>query len=167
MALSPDIKKAIRDEMSQFCLLAEQYESRWRYSQTRPFTGLGAAPQTWHTDDCSAYCALVFYWAGRHVRGGNMTDPLNQHYSGYGNTGTAYAYLKGHKINNDMKFYVGDMAIFWNGVRTVHMMICRKNGVEGTAIWSSFGSESGPSRRDSIYYHPSPLLGVYRHPALQ
>lgn len=169
MALDPNIKKLVRAEMTMFCTEAEKYESRWSYSQNRPFRGFGVAPQSWHIDDCSAYCSLVFYWASHHVRGGSMADPLGMHYSGWGNTGTAYSYLKNHKINNDMKFYVGDMAIFWNPSenRTVHMMVCRKNGEEGTAIWSSFGSQSGPNRRDSIYYHPSPLLGVYRHPALQ
>ena len=168
MPLDANIKKAVRDEMIAFCNLAEKYESRWSYSQNRPFKGFGAAPQTWHVDDCSAYCSLVFYWAMHHVRAAPMTDPLNYHYSGWGNTGTAYAYLKKHKIPNDNKFYVGDMAIFWNPSenRTVHMMICKKNGVEGTAKWSSFGSQAGPSERTSIYYHPSPLLGVYRHEAL-
>ena len=162
--LDPNAKKAFRAELATYLRTAEQYDYNWHYAQTRPYTGLGAAPQTFHTDDCSSYCALSFWWAGHHT-GHPVADPLNWHYSGYGNTQSAYEYLKAHHAPKD-KYRIGDMAIYGSASNTVHMMVCRKAGTGQTAVWSSFGREAGPEARDDIHYHPSALLGVYRHPAL-
>lgn len=162
--LAPTAKLEFRKELAAFCLQAEKYEARWHYSQRRPYTGLGDAPQTWHTDDCSSYCALVFWWAGHHT-GHAVADPLGEHYSGWGYTGTALAFLQTHHAPLD-KYRVGDLAIFGTPSDTVHMMVCRKDGTGDTAVWSSHGSEGGPKAITNVHYHPSPLLGVYRHPAL-
>lgn len=161
---TPTQKKAFRDELVRYCLEAERYESRWHYSQNRPYTGLGTAPQTYHLNDCSSYCALAFWWAGHHTAA-VAPDPLNYHYSGYGNTQSAYEYLRAHTAPQD-KYRVGDMAIYGTSSRTVHMTVCRKAGTGATAVWSSFGREAGPEGRQPVTYHPAPLLGVYRHPAL-
>ena len=142
MPLPPDVKKAVREEIISFCKLAEQYESRWHYTQNRPFHGFGSAPQTFHYNDCSGYASLIFYWASKHVRHGAMNDPLDYHYSGYGNTQTALAYLHPHHAPVD-KYRVGDMAIYGTASDTKHMTVCRKNGTGGSSIWSSFGQESG------------------------
>lgn len=164
--LTPNQKKEFRAEIVSFTKLAEQYEHRWHYDQRRPFTGIGAAPQTYHVDDCSAYCSLVFYWAARHTQNGvRVADPLDYHYSGYGNTQSAYEYLRAHKAPKD-KYRIGDMAIYGTTSKTVHMTVCRKAGTAQTAIWSSFGQEAGPEPRQPLGYHPAPLVGVYRHPAL-
>jgi len=162
--LDPNAKKAFRNELAAFCRTAEQYDYNWHYSQFRPYRGLGAAPQTYHTDDCSSYCALAFWWAGHHT-GHPVADPLAWHYSGYGNTQSAYNYLKAHNAPED-KYRVGDMAIYGTTWNTVHMMVCRKAGTGANAVWSSFGREAGPEGRTNIHYHPSPLVGIYRHPAL-
>ncbi len=58
------------------------------------------------------------------------------------------------------------MAIYGHASDTVHMTVCRKAGTGQSAIWSSFGQEAGPEARQPVSYHPSPLLGVFRHPAL-
>lgn len=164
MALTPTAKLRFREELAHFCVLAEQYESRWSYSQRRPYTGLGAAPTTWHTDDCSSYCALAFYWAGHHT-GHPVADPLGYHYGGYGNTQSSYEFLKAHRAPKD-KYRIGDMAIYGPSWDTVHMMVCRKAGTGKSAVWSSHGHTAGPEARTDIHYHPEPLLGVFRHPAL-
>jgi len=163
VALTPDNKKALRAAIASFCTEAERYESRWTYSQRRPFTGLGAAPQTWHTDDCSAYCALAFYFAMRESRV-IVSDPLGYRFSGYGNTGSAINYLDAHRAPQD-KYRVGDMAIYGQSRwATRHMTICRKAGSGDSSVWSSHGSQSGPDNR-TLHYR-SDLIGVYRHPAL-
>jgi hypothetical protein len=162
MALEPNQKLAFRQEVVAFCKLAEQYEARWHYTQRRPYTGLGTAPQTWHSDDCSSYCALVFWWAGHHT-GVSVADPLGYHYSGWGNTGSALSYLKSHNAPVD-KYRIGDMAIYGTASNTKHMMVCRKAGTSSTSVWSSFGQEAGPEQH-GLHYR-SDLVGAYRHPAL-
>lgn len=160
--LTPAQKKAFKDEIEHFCKLAEQYEGRWHYDQRRPYTGLGAAPQTFHTDDCSSYAALVYYWAMRHS-GAAVSDPLNYHYSGYGNTQSAIEYLDAHEISA-VNYRRGDMAIYGTHWNTKHMTVCRKYGTKTTSVWSSFGQEAGP-QAVKLHYR-NDLVGVYRHPAL-
>lgn len=164
MPLPPNAKKRFRTELTSYCFSAESYDYNWHYSQTRPYRGLGTAPQTYHLDDCSSYCALAFWWAGHHT-GHPVADPLNWHYSGYGNTQSAYLFLKAHKAPKD-KYRIGDMAIYGSTSNTVHMMVCTKEGTGTSARWSSFGREAGPEARYDIHYHPKPLVGVFRHPAL-
>ena len=164
MALSPTAKLRFREEIADYCAMAEAYEQRWAYSQRRPYTGLGVPPQSWHTDDCSSYCALVFWWAGHHS-GHPVADPLGMHYSGWGYTGSAYGFLNDHKAPID-KYRIGDMAIYGSQWNTVHMTVCRRPGTGKTAVWSSHGHTAGPEGVTDVHYHSSPLLGVYRHPAL-
>jgi len=171
MSLSPALKKQIRFEMTRFCLVAEKAELRWHYTEARPYTGLGVAPAYTHHNDCSSYCALVFFWAG-HMAGHGIADPLAGHYGGSGNTETALDFLEAHPAPR-AALRVGDMCIF--GIRgqlgTQHMQICRRPGAAtqntgtGSAIFSSFGSESGPQPEPAIYA-ARPLIGIYRHPAL-
>jgi hypothetical protein len=163
MSLTPTQKKRFREELASYCNIAEQYENRWHYSQRRPYTGLGAAPQTWHTDDCSSYVALAFYWAMHHTQT-LVSDPLGMKYSGWGYTGTALNYLKAHKAPVG-KYLRGDIAIYGEPWDTVHMTVCTQAGTGTSSRWSSHGSEGGPDER-TLHYHPSTLTGVYRHPAL-
>lgn len=163
MALPPDAKKALRVELASFCRLAEQFESRWHYSQRRPYTGLGVAPQTYHVDDCSSYVALCFWWAGHHT-GHPVADPLAMHYSGWGNTNTSIGYLDAHPAPRD-KYRIGDVALYGiSPSNTKHMTVCRKAGDRNTSLWSSFGQEAGP-QAVKLHYRGD-LLNVYRHPAL-
>ncbi len=160
--LTPNEKKEFRAEIVSYTKLAEQYESRWHYTQARPYTGLGKAPQTFHQDDCSSYCALVFYWAAHHTAT-SVSDPLNYHYSGYGNTQSAYEYLRAHTAPKD-KYRIGDMALYGFPANTEHMTVCRVAGTGASSKWSSFGQEAGPLVT-TLHYRPD-LIGVYRHPAL-
>lgn len=163
MALTPTAKKEFRREVISYCKLAEQYEQRWHYSQRRPYTGLGDAPQTHHVNDCSSYVALVFYWSGRHSMH-TVRDPLNQHYSGWGYTGTSIDYLEEYPAGGSYR--VGDIAFYGpSRSNTTHMTVCRKGGTGDTAVWSSHGQEAGPQAVKLRYR--SDLVGVYRHPALR
>lgn len=164
MALSPNAKKELRQEITAYCRAAEAAEARWHYTQSRPFHGYGRDPRTYFYADCSAYCSLVMYAAGRNS-GHPVADPLGMHYSGWGYTGTALEFLDAHRAPED-KYRIGDMAIYGTRSNTVHIVICRKAGSSESAVWSSFGQESGPEGRQPLGYHPSPVVGVYRHPAL-
>lgn len=166
--LSPNLKRDVRNEIADFCSLAESYEARWAYDKARPYSGLGAAPQTFHRDDCSSYVALVFYWAAKHAKV-FLHDPLNEGYNGWGNTETALAYLEAHKAPKE-KLRIGDIAIYgWRGnLASQHMVVCRRSGTSKTAVFSSHGEQSGPEPRVGLAYPGGhkPTIGVYRHPAL-
>lgn len=171
MSLTPTQKGALRRAIADFCQRAEVARLKWHYAQTRPYGGIGAQPEANHADDCSAYVALAYSWAMHHT-GIFIADPLNEHYSGWGYTGTQYDFLRSHPAPAG-KYLVGDMAIFGTPSNTVHTSICRKAGNDTTAIFSSNGHESWVFNRDA----PEPislnsekakehLVGVYRHPAL-
>lgn len=163
VSLTPTEKKNFRTQLTRFALVAEKYERFWHYSQVRPFTGLMTPMSDVHYDDCSAYLSILFYKSGR-ASGHPVADPLGQHYSGYGNTGTAYEFLKEHLAPKD-KYRVGDVALYLEaGSFEDHVVICRKAGTGTTSVWTSNGSEAGPDAR-SLHYRPD-LTGVYRHPAL-
>jgi hypothetical protein len=164
MALTPNAKKEFRAQLVRYCVVAEKYEAKWHYTQQRPYTGLGAPASDTHFNDCSSYVAIAFYKAGRNS-GHPIADPLGMHYSGWGFTGSAFDFLKAHAAPLD-KYRIGDIAIYGTPSNTVHMTVCRIAGTGATATFSSFGQEAGPEPRKNVHYHPSPLLGVYRHPAL-
>jgi hypothetical protein len=163
MSLTPTAKKAFRTELANYCKIAEQYQARWHYTQNRPYTGLGVAPQSYHYDDCSAYVALAFWWAGHHT-GHAVADPLGMHYSGWGNTDSCYSFIKAHSAPVD-KYRIGDIALYLQGPYSHHhVTVCRRGGTATTAIFSSNGSEVAPNT-EPLHYR-SDLTGVYRHPAL-
>ena len=161
--LPPNAKKEFRDQLRRYCLVAQKYDNRWHYTQQRPYTGLGAPASDTHYNDCSSYVAIAYYKAGRNS-GHALSDPLGFHYTGWGNTGSAYATLFGHKAPED-KYRIGDIALYLaSGGPGDHMTVCIKAGTGATSVWSSFGTEAGPDER-SLHYR-SDLTGVYRHSAL-
>ena len=126
----------------------------WHYTQRRPFSGIGDAPERTHYGDCSSYCVLVYYWAKS--QGFAVPDPSGYNYAGYGNT---WDDLDGHgRVNSP--YQVGDLAHYEG-----HVSICRKPGTIAEAIFSSFGSERGPhpTNRD---YRQSDFRFVVRPPLL-
>ncbi len=169
--LTPTQKSAVRKQIADFCARAEANRLKWNYAQIRPYSGIGVPPELHHVDDCSAYVALAFNWA-MHKTGLYLADPLNEHYSGLGYTGTQLAFLAPHQAPVD-RYLIGDMPIFGTLANTVHTSICRKAGTSKTAIFSSNGHENWIFNLDA----PEPisldsekaqqnLVGVYRHPAL-
>jgi hypothetical protein len=165
MSLTPTEKLNFRTKLAAYLRTAEAYQSVWHYSENRPFRGYGVSPSQPHIADCSGYASLSFWWAG-HLSGHPVNDPLNAHYSGWGNTDTAYAWLIQHGAGGN--WFIGDMAIYGTPFKTVHMVICRVNAKdrsETTKYWSSNGEESAPEFV-SLSEGPAPLVGVFRHPAL-
>lgn len=146
-------ERRIREAMTDFCQRAEVNEERWHYTQRRPYTGLGTAPEETHENDCSSYASLVYYWA-RKETGLKVPDPSGYAYSGYGNTWDDH---DGHPRVTSGNYLVGDLA-HYDG----HMTICRKAGDANSAVWSSFGSEIGPLGL-SLYYRGD-FIKVVRPP---
>jgi hypothetical protein len=167
MTLGPNKKLALRNAIADFCSNAEAVEWKWSYTQQRPYSGIGLGPERLHHNDCSSYVALSFNWA-MHEAGVYVADPLGYRYSGYGNTGTQLVWLEKNGSAAPVgKYLIGDMAIWGHSKsNTTHTAICRKRGTAETAIWSSHGNEGGP-QPVKLGYHPHPLIGVWRHPALR
>lgn len=165
MKLTPTQKKKFRAALTAYCLKAEAAQVRWNYSQQRPFHGFGVPPGDRHVNDCSGYDALAFY-AAMKAAGVWVEDPLGEDWTGYGNTGSQFEWLRTHgKPAPPDKYLVGDMPIYGWTYNTVHTSVCRKAGTALTAIFSSNGNERAP-QPTKLNYHPDPVVGVYRHPAL-
>jgi hypothetical protein len=144
----------IRASISDFCERAERNEREWSYTQTRPFSGLGIAPESRHGNDCSSYAILAYYWAGEKT-GENIPDPSGYAYKGFGNTWDDLD----HHPRVAGSYLVADLA-HYDG----HVTICRKAGGSQSSIWSSFGQESGPEAR-SLFYRDD-FLYVVRPPLM-
>ena len=143
-----------RKHLADFCVRAEGASSAaWTYTQQRPYTGLGVAPEKDHRNDCSSYAILAYYWARRESEL-DVEDPSGYDYSGYGNT---WDDLDGHSKVTSGNYLVGDLA-HYDG----HVTICRKAGDKDSSVWSSFGSEPKPEPK-SLYYRPD-FLKVVRPP---
>lgn len=162
MPLEPNAKKAFREQLRRFALVAQKYDELWHYTQQRPYTGLGAPASDTHHNDCSSYLAIAFWKAGRNS-GHPIADPLGWHYSGWGNTSTAYAYLQDYPAPKN-KYRIGDVALYLEGP-TDHVTFCIKAGDDVSSRWSSFGREAGPE--EHFLKYRSDLTGVYRHPSLR
>jgi hypothetical protein len=168
MDLTPTQRKKFRGHFTSYCLLAEQWQVYWHYSRQRPEFGYGRKPghKVYFVADCSMYLSLCYYWAMTHT-GVWIADPLGDgNYNGYGNTGSEYEWSLAHATHAPTnKYLVGDWVIYGWSHDTVHTSVCRKAGTENTAIWSSNGNERAP-QETKLHYHPDPVLGVWRHPAL-
>lgn len=153
--LSEDAKiNAFRTALADFCNRSEDASSSaWVYSQARPYSGLGVEPEKAHSNDCSSYVILAYYW-GRIKSGLKVPDPSKYLYNGYGNT---WDDEDGHPRVSSGNFLVGDLA-HYDG----HVTICKKAGNSDTSRWSSFGSEPRPEEK-TLYYR-SDFLKVVRPP---
>lgn len=147
-------EEAFRDALAEFCSRAELASSEaWTYSQARPYTGLGVAPEKAHRNDCSSYVILAYFWA-REKSGLKVPDPSGYQYDGYGNT---WDDLDGNPRVSNGSYLVGDCANY-DG----HVTVCTKPGNAQTSRWSSFGSEPRPKELD-LYYRGD-LISVTRPP---
>jgi hypothetical protein len=163
MSLPPNDKLHFRQQLARYMLVAIKYNYRWHYDQVRPVRGYHLAPSAVHYADCSSFSSLAFYAAGVWAQA-PVSDPLNMHYSGYGNTESMYAWLKGYHAPRD-KYRVGDIALYLNGPSEFHhTTICVIEGDGATAWFASNGQEADPNK--TRLHYRSDLTGVYRHPAL-
>lgn len=142
----------IRAAMSDFCRRAEANETRWHYTQARPFKGFGISPESTHYNDCSSYAILVYFWA-RQETSLKIPDPSGYNYAGYGNT---WDDLDSHP-RVGAPYQIGDLAHYEG-----HVSICRKPGSASESVFSSFGSERGP--HDTNLNYRSDLRFVCRPP---
>lgn len=168
--LTPAQKLAVRKHIADFCVRAENNRLRWTYVEQRPFHGYGQPPEANHVADCSAYVSLAYCWA-MHQTGIYLADPLGEHYSGVGYTGTELEFMKAHPAPEG-KYLVGDLAIFGHWSNTVHTAIVRQAGGKN-AVLSSNGHGSSIFARDApepvtvaAATVAQPLVGIFRHPAL-
>jgi len=149
-----DVEK-VRAAVVAFCLQAEAHEQMWHYTQQRPYTGLGVAPELTHYGDCSSYVILSYYWA-RKLTGLRVPDPSGYAYAGWGNT---WDNLDGHPRVTSGSYSVCDLA-HYDG----HVTICTRPGDSSSSDWSSFGSEGGPDKR-KLHYRGD-FIKVVRPPLL-
>lgn len=161
--LPPNDKQAIRRVLASFGLKAEEHQTAWHYTDYRPFGGFMVPPDQKHSNDCSGYDSLAFNWAMHWVKV-YLEDPLGENYSGWGNTTTAFEFLREHEAPQG-KYLVGDIALYDLGTSHAHTTWCRKRGSVTTAVFSSNGNEAAPQPR-RVDYRPG-LVGVFRHPQLR
>lgn len=158
--LTPNEKRDARKLIAKFLRLSEQYRAKISYTQARPFK-VAVYPDQGYRGDCSSYVTQAFFYAWDILDGVPLHDPNGKvEYDGYGFTGTLLATNHGHRVPLDRKFYVGDLAIFGSFWNTKHVTVCRRNGHEADAIFSSHGTEAGPLPTRLRYR--SDLVGVYR-----
>jgi hypothetical protein len=139
------------DKAVKYMQEAEAHEPVWHYTQARPYTGVGVAPDQPHWNDCSGYAILIYDWAG-------WPDPAHENFNGEGNT--SYLANNTHVSGN---YEVGDLAFYGDSwFSTDHVTICKKGGDALTSLWSSHGQEGGPQERKLIYREPNDFLGVTR-----
>jgi hypothetical protein len=164
LSLSPTEKKKVRAHITKYCQTAELNQWRWHYSQQRPFRYVNDPASSYVVGDCSAYVSIVYHDC-MHDLGIYIADPLGMKYTGWGYTGTLEHFLRanGKRVVEANGYLVGDIARWGEGSHA-HTAVCRKAGSAKVAVWSSFGSESGP--KPVLLGYRSDLVGVWRHPGL-
>lgn len=170
--LSPTQKKQWRDKARFYMVTAEAYRLNRGYSQRRRVLGYGLSPKADQLDDCSGYVSKVTFWTNSNTpKGVHVNDPLNDHFSGIGNTESIQEYLKDFPANG--KIQIGDIALWgpndWN---TSHTAMCQQAGTMKTAEFSSHGHQSWRFSRDApemilLPNFPEHLIGVFRMPELR
>jgi hypothetical protein len=131
-----DVRAAITD----YCKRCVANEPGWHYSQNRPMSHLGVAPESGGTCDCSGHSTGAYFWAKK-VTGVAVPDPNGCGYNGSGYTGTL---IDNPKVTSG-KYQVGDLAIYGDSpYHTTHVVTCVKAGDRNTSQWCSMGSESAP-----------------------
>ena len=142
--MTPIQREVTRDLIRRYCERSESSKHKIHYSQARPMTHLGDIPERGYTADCSGYATSAYYWAEQFTKF-KVADPNGFGYTGYGFTGSLLAENRRRRVPLDRKFFVGDLALYGTSLsNTTHVVICRRNGLVGSAIWSSHGSEVGP-----------------------
>ena len=142
--LTPTQRKRCRYLIRRYCERSEAAKQGIHYSQNRPMTHLGVAPERGFTADCSGFATSAFFWADKYMRA-RVDDPNGLGYQGFGWTGTLLFYNRKRTVPLERLFYVGDMALYGTSLsNTTHVTICRRNGHAEDAVWTSHGSEAGP-----------------------
>ncbi len=163
MASTPTQKQKLRRSISADCAGAVRNERRIHYDQHRPFRYYDHLDAVFATLDCSGFVDNIF-WNAMHDNGIWLHDPLDERWSGFGNTATMEAYLRAHgKPVTTQGYMVGDIARYGTG-NHAHTTICSKAGTAKTSEWTSHGTEAGPKVVRLGYRND--LIGVWRIPEL-
>ena len=173
MSLTPTQKTEWRNQARFYMKTAEAYRLNRGYSQRRRVLGYGLSPKADQLDDCSGYVSKIAFWTNAHTKPGiHANDPLNDHFSGIGNTESIQAYLDPHYKANG-KIQIGDIALWGpNDWDTSHTAMCSKAGTLSTAEFSSHGHQSWRFSGDApesilIPNFREHLIGVFRLPELR
>jgi hypothetical protein len=139
------------------------------YSQARPGRGYMVPPEQKQRDDCSMYVSKTYNWI-MHKTGIYLRDPIDNNYTGIGNTGSM-DWLYAFPVDTRY-ILVGDIALWGpNKYNTEHTAVCRKRGSISTALFSSHGHQSwrfgddAPNAYTIVDDRAQHLIGVFRHPA--
>lgn len=164
MALDPTRKKKVRAKVVTYCAQAVANEPRIHYSMQRPFHFYSDIGVGYVVLDCSGFVCNVF-WNAMHDLGIFLHDPVDERYTGWGNTWSLETYLRSHgkRVNDVNGYLVGDI-VRWGQGEDSHTAVCSKAGSTVTARFTSHGREGGPVVVNLRYR--SDLVGVWRHPAL-
>lgn len=162
--MTPTQKKHFRASITKDCKAAVANEPRIHYSQARPFPYYADLGQGNASLDCSGFVANILHRAMSVVKVW-IHDPLDERWTGWGNTFTMEAYLRKHgkRVTEVNGFLVGDIARWGTGSHS-HTAICSKAGTAKTSEWTSHGREGGPNVVKLGYR--SDLVGVWRIPEL-
>ena len=157
----------VREAMAEYLELMEEFDTRWDYSQARPYSGLGRAPSAGGYADCSALVMLAYYWARQHsgtqdAPAVHVPDPSGYGYSGYGNSQSIWDQHRDRQVSGT--YEIGDVAIYGPSWDTRHVTICRLRGSSSTAIFTSNGSQPGPD--PTRVFYRTDFLAVVRPPKL-
>lgn len=164
MSLTPTQRKSSRRRIRRYCERSEAARAAIHYSQSRPMTHLGDAPEKGYTADCSGFATGAFFWADK-FSPWKVADPNGLGYSGAGWTGTLLFHNRNRIVPKGRRYFIGDMALYGTSFTdTKHVVICRRGGRADEAIWTSHGSDAGPF---AVHLHyRSDLLCVVRSEAL-
>lgn len=154
--LTPAQRKETRTLIRNYLIKAEANKDDIHYSQMRPT--MVAPPGADFYTDCSGLVINAYHWADLWTKF-LVKDPAGYGYTGIGNTGSILATNRKRRVPLDRKFFVGDMALFGTWWKTVHVIICKKNGDRHTSEWTSHGQEAGPYEVD-LFYRGTPLCVV-------
>jgi hypothetical protein len=170
--MTPTQKSKWREKARFYMKTAEAYRLNRGYSQRRRVLGYGLSPKADQLDDCSGYDSKVVFWTNSNTPSGiHVSDPLNDRFSGIGNTESIQAYLDPHHVAHG-RIQIGDIALWGpNDWDTSHTAMCSKAGTMKTAEFSSHGHQSWRYKNDApesilIPYFPEHLIGVFRLPEL-
>lgn len=171
--LSPTGKQKWRAQARIYMVTAEAYRLNRGYSQRRRVLGYGLSPKADQLDDCSGYLSKIVFWTNAHTPSGiHVGDPLNDHFSGIGNTESIQAYLD-PRFEAHGKIQIGDIALWGpNDFNTSHTAMCQKAGTMRTAEFSSHGHQSWRFSADApetivVPNFPEHLIGIFRLPELR